>query len=64
MLLDAGLTCEKKLLYWVVKDEYFKRLKTQRDKSCFDIKLDLAVEYDISEDTIKNIIYKKDYLKV
>ena len=62
-LLQTGIiTCQTALRY-VVKDEYYKRLKKQ-DANCFEIKLNLSIKYDVSKTTIENIIYKYPHIIV
>jgi hypothetical protein len=62
-LQDSGLIEGKGVIRYIVKDEYYKRLKVG-DKSGFDIKMDLAVEYDLSFDKISYIIYKSPHVTV
>jgi len=61
-LQDSGLMEKKTILRYVIKDEYYNRLKT--GKSGYDIKMDLSVEYDIPFDTVTNIIYKYKHIKI
>lgn len=62
-LLESGVIDEKVLTRYLIKCEYYRRLKTQ-NQSCFAIKMDLAADFDVSLTTVKNIIYKYDQLKV
>lgn len=62
-LLQSGIISEKTALRYIIKDEYYKRLKEQ-NASCFDIKLDLAIEYNVSKSTVDNIIYKYSHIVV
>lgn len=62
-LLKSGIISEQTALRYIIKDEYYKRLK-QQDASCFDIKLDLAVEYEVSKSTVDRIIYKYSHIVI
>jgi len=62
-LLAIGIISEKDMIRYNVRNEYYKRLKEQK-QTCFDIKLDLSVEFDLSETTILNIIYRDTHLKI
>ena len=62
-LLKSGIISEQTALRYIIKDEYYKRLKEQ-DASCFDIKLDLSIEYNVSKSTIDNIIYKYSHIVI
>ena len=56
-MIDSGLIEEKRALRWVIKWDYYQRLKGKRYKSFNDIKLDLAVDYDVSKRFVDKIIY-------
>ena len=62
-LVKCGLIECKQMFRYLIKHEYYKRLKKQ-DANCFTIKMDLSVEYDVSKATIENIIYKYDHISV
>jgi len=55
-MFEKGIISEKSLRDFLIKHEYTQMLKKQ-DKSCFFMRLDLADEYDVSENTVKNAIY-------
>ena len=62
-LYTCGVIDSKTMLRYVIRHEYYKRLKENKS-SCFSIKLDLAVEYDISDTQVKRIIYDYTDIKV
>lgn len=55
-LYSSGVIDEKIMLKYVIRHEYYKRIK-EGNQSCFSIKLDLAVQYDVTDTVVKNIIY-------
>jgi hypothetical protein len=62
-LHESGVLDERTMLRYVIRDEYYKRLKVG-DRTCFEIKIDLAIEYGVSDTTVKNIIYNYTDIKV
>lgn len=62
-LLKSGIITQQIALRYIIKDEYYKRLKKQ-DANCFDIKLDLSIEFEVSKTTIDNIIYKYSHIVI
>jgi len=62
-LLKSGMITEQIALRYIIKDEYYKLLKEQ-NANCFEIKLDLAIKYNVSKPTIDNIIYKYSHIVI
>jgi len=61
-LLSIGALDRKKALYFVIKSEYFDMQKNS-DASGRDAMIYLSVKWDVSSDTIKNIIYLMPEIK-
>lgn len=62
-LLKSGIITEQIALRYMIKDEYYKLLKEQ-DANCFEIKLDLAIKYNVSKTTVESIIYKYSHIMI
>mgnify|MGYP001582353259 CR=1 FL=1 len=64
-LSNSGVLSELHIIRFLIKSEYFKRLKATKNKKQkrLHIKYDLADEYDLSLPTINNIVYKYDMVK-
>lgn len=61
VMFDTGLIEQKRVIRYVVKHEYFERLKQREaNQSMNDIKLDLSIEYDVSVSYINKLIYHCD----
>jgi len=65
VLFATGLLNDKTVLRYIVKHEYFARLKKRTNgTSCFDIKIDLAVEYNVSRSFVDKVLYHYVNLRV
>lgn len=62
-LYNRGIIDDKNVTHYLIKREYHQRLKG-RNKSCFEIKSDLAEQFLVSDSTVRNIIYAYDHIKV
>lgn len=62
-LLESNIITRQTALRYIIKDEYYKRLKEQ-NANCFEIKLDLSIKYNVSKPTIDNIIYKYSHIVI
>ncbi|MBL4752692.1 MAG: hypothetical protein JKY52_03700 [Flavobacteriales bacterium] len=56
-LVDNGVLEERHIIRYLIKAEYQKRTR-YNDVNRLKVKLDLAVEYDVSLPTVNNIIYR------
>ena len=65
ILFNTGLLDEQRAKRYVVKHEYFERVKkAQGAVSCFSIKLDLVAEYNVSRSFVDKLLYHYVDLKV
>lgn len=62
-LLKTGIITKQTASRYIIKDEYYRRLKDQ-NQNCFEIKLDLAIKYNVSKDTVDNILYKYSHIMI
>lgn len=60
-LTESGLMKPKEITYYLIKDDYYKRIG--EGEAFTDVKYDLAAEYDVSFATVKNIIYSYKHIK-
>jgi hypothetical protein len=62
-MFESGLIEQKRALRWIIKNEYFIRIKTDRSKNFTQHKLDIAVEFDVSESFVNKVLYYYDEIK-
>ena len=60
--VDNGVLDERHILRYLIKAEYQRRTR-HNNVNRLKIKLDLAVEYDVSLPTVNNIIYRYHNIK-
>ena len=61
-LCESGLIEEKRAIRWIIKNEYFIRIK-DKSKTFTEHKLDLSVEFDVSRSFIDKILYYYDDIR-
>ena len=63
VMFESGLIEEKRALRWIIKNEYFIRVKADRTKNFTQHKLDLSIEYDVSRSFVDKVLYYYDDIK-
>lgn len=62
-MFESGLIEEKRALRWIIKNEYFMRIKADRAKNFTQHKLDLSVDYEVSVSFVNKVLYYYDDIK-
>jgi hypothetical protein len=62
-MFESGLIEQKRALRWIIKNEYFIRVKKDRNKNFTQHKLDLSIEYDVSRSFVDKVLYYYDDIK-
>lgn len=63
-LWETGMLDKKTALRYCIREKYHKTLKHMDGKSCFDVQNDIAEEFDVDVDFVKNAIYKYTHLTI
>lgn len=61
-MFEVGAICERTALWFVIKTQYWMLLKTS-DISTRSAIIHLSIEWNVSEDLVKKIIYKTPKIK-
>jgi len=62
-MFESGIINPKQAQFYLIKNEYYDRLKKRGGESCFQIKADIAAEFDVSFPTVNNIIYTYKHIQ-
>jgi hypothetical protein len=61
-MFESGLIEEKRALRWIIKNEYFERVK-DHSKNFTEHKLDMSIEYDVSVSFVNKVLYYYEDIK-